>query len=195
MYKDVDRFVRNCHICQRSCTSRHVPYGILRPLPIPQRAWQDISMDFVTRLHWSKGKNAILLVVYRLTNMHHLIPCWDTITAEELTRLYIKYMARIHGLPQSIVIDRRSVFTSRFWRALCVLWKVQIRLSTAFHPQTDGQTEKLNAVMEQYLGCFINYLQDDWAEWLPCAKSAANNQASETTSISPFFANYHYDPK
>src|SRR5258706_6197675 len=195
MYQDVNRYIKNCHTCQRSRTSRHAPYGTLRPLPIPQSAWQDISMDFVTGLPWSKGKNAILVVVCRLTKMRHLIACWATITAEELACLYTKYVARIHGLPQSIVSDRGSVFTSKFWRALCALWKVQIRLSTAFHPQTDGQTEKLNAVMEQYLRCYINYLQDDWAEWLLCAEFAANNQASETTGISPFFANYHYDPK
>ena len=183
MYKHVDRFMRTCHICQRSHTSRHAPYGILQPLSIPQRAWQDISMDFVTSLPWSKGKNAILIVVCRLTKMCHLIPCRDMITAEELACLLTKYVARINGLPQSIVSDRGSIFTSRFWRALCALWKGQIRLSTAFHPQTDGQTEKLNTVMEQYLRYFINYLQDDWAEWLPCVEFAANNQAPKTTGM------------
>ena len=126
MYKDIDHFVQNCHICQRSRTSHHAPYGILRLLLIPQRVWQDISMDFVTGFPWSKGKNAILVVVCRLMKMCYLILCWDTIMAEELAHLYTKYVARIHGLPQSIVSDRGSVFTSRFWRALCALWKVQI---------------------------------------------------------------------
>lgn len=119
MYKDVDRYVRNCHTCQRSRTARHAPYGILRPLPIPDRGWRDVSMDFVTGLPWSKGRNAIFVVVCRLTKMKHLIPCRDTITAEQLARLYVKYVARTHGLPSTIVSDRGSLFTSKFWRALC----------------------------------------------------------------------------
>ena len=195
MYRDVDRYVRNCHTCQRSRTARHAPYGILRPLPIPERAWRDVAMDFVTGLPWSKGRNAILVVICCLTKMRHLIPCTDTITAEGLARRYIKYVAKTHGLPKTITSDRGSLFTSKFWKALCARWGIDIRLSTAFHPQTDGQTEKANAVMERYLRAYINYLQDDWAEWLPCAEFAANNHASETTGISPFFAHYHYDPR
>ena len=96
MYRDVDGYVKNCHTCQRSPTGGHAPYGILRPLPIPQRAWQDLSMDFVTGLPWSKGKNAIFVVVCRLTKMRHLVVCRDTITAEGLAKLYTKYMARHH---------------------------------------------------------------------------------------------------
>ena len=103
-------------------------------------------------------------------------------------------MARYRGLPRSIVTDRGSTFTSRFWKAICKVWGTKLRFSTAFHPQTDGQTEKFNAVMEQYLRSYINYLQDDWAEHMPLAEFAANNQASETTGVSPFFANYSYDP-
>ena len=108
MYGDVDRYVRNCQTCQRSRTHRHAPYGILRPLPIPDRAWRDVSMDFVTGLPWSRGRNAILVVICRLTKMRHLIPCTDTITVEQLARRYIKYVAKSHGLPVTIVSDRVS---------------------------------------------------------------------------------------
>ncbi|ETN72937.1 hypothetical protein NECAME_18601, partial [Necator americanus] len=106
MRKDVERYIRNCHACQRSRTSRHAPYGILRPLPIPHRAWEDISMDFVVGLPWSKQCNAILVVTCRLTKMRHLIPCRDTTTAKDLAQLYIDNVFRLHGIPKSIVSDR-----------------------------------------------------------------------------------------
>ena len=195
MHQDVDRFVRNCHTCQRSRTSRHAPYGITRPLPIPERAWQDVSLDFVVGLPWSEGFNAVLVVVCRLTKMRHLIPCRDSCTAENLADLYLRNVARYHGLPKTIISDRGTQFISQFWKAVCEAWGVTLKLSTAYHPETDGQTERLNAVMEQYLRAHVNYLQDDWATWLHLAEFAANNQASETTGLSPFFANYGFDPR
>lgn len=195
MYRDVDRYVRNCHTCQRSRTSRHAPYGILRPLPVPEGPWRDVSLDHVTGLPWSNGCNAILVVIDRLTKQRHLIPTRDSSNAEDLARLYIRHVAKLHGLPRTIISDRGTTFTSRFWKSLCACWGITLKYSTAFHPQTDGQTEKANAVMEQYLRSFINYVQDDWETWLPLAEFAANNQASETTGMSPFFANYGYDPR
>ena len=110
-----------------------MPYGILRLLPVPEKAWQDVSMDFVTGLPWSKRKNAILVVVCRLTKMRHLIPCQDTTTAEELAKIYVKHVAHYRGLLRSIVTDRGSTFTSRFWKAICKAWGTNLRFSTAFH--------------------------------------------------------------
>ena len=111
-----------------------------------------------------------------------------------MAQIYVKHVPHYRGLLRSIVTDRGSTFTSRFWKAICKAWGTNLRFSTAFHLQTDGQTEKFNAVMEQYLRFYINYLQDDWAERMPLAEFAANNQASETTGISPFFANYGFNP-
>src|SRR5271169_1965960 len=105
MRKDVERFVRNCHICQRSRTSRHAPFGVLRPMPIPDRPWQDISMDFITGLPWSEGKDAIWVVVDRLTKMRHFVACRTNITAEDLADLFLENVWRLHGLPGSIVSD------------------------------------------------------------------------------------------
>jgi hypothetical protein len=164
MRKDVDRFVRNCHTCQRSRTSRHAPYGILRPLPIPDRPWQDISMDFVTGLPWSNGCDAIWVVVDRLTKARHLIPCRTIIDSKDLADLFLNHIFCLHGLPLSIVSDRGPQFASSFWNQLCTRLGIERKLSTAFHPQTDGQTERMNAIMEQYLRCYVNYLQDDWAD-------------------------------
>ena len=151
MYKEVDRFVRNCHRCQRARTERHSPFGILRPLPIPDGAWHHISMDFITGFPWSNGFNAILNVVCRLTKMRHFIPCRDTCTAEQLAELYARNIFRLHGLPKTIISDRGTQFVADFWIALCKYLKIEAKLSTPYHPETDGQTERLNATLEQYL--------------------------------------------
>ena len=113
----------------------------------------------------------------------------DTITAEELCRLYLANVWKHHGLPRTIVSDRGSLFTSDFWKRLCQHLGIESRLSTAYHPQTDGQTERTNAVMEQYLRAYVNYQQDNWVDFLPMAEFAANNHVSDTTKTTPFQAN------
>jgi transposase InsO family protein len=195
MQQFVDRFVKNCHTCQRSRTSRHAPFGILRPLPIPDRPWQDIAMDFVTGLPWSEGCDAIWVVIDRLTKGRHLVPCLSTVDAKDLADLFLQHVFRLHGIPESIVSDRGPQFAAAFWGRLCDRLGIDRKLSTAFHPETDGQTERANSVMEQYLRAHVSYLQDDWAKWLPLAEFAANNQASESTGVSPFFGLHGYDPK
>ena len=177
LHKDVDQFLRNCHTCQCSRTSRHVSFAVLRPLPIPNAAWHHISMDFITGLPWSNGCNAVLVVVCRLTKMRHFIPRRDTCTAEQLADLYARHIFRLHGLPESIISDRGTQFTAKFWRALCRILKIEALLSTPFHPQTDGQTERSNAILEQYLRAYVNYLQDDWEAWIHLAEFAGNNHA------------------
>jgi hypothetical protein len=114
MRQDIERFCRHCHVCTRSRTSRHALFGILRPLPIPDGPWKDLSMDFVTRLPWSDGYNAILVVTCQLTKMRHLIQCRDTTTAEQLAELFLEHLFRLHGLPRSIVSDRGTQFVAKF---------------------------------------------------------------------------------
>jgi transposase InsO family protein len=121
--------------------------------------------------------------------MCHLIHCRDTTTAEQLAELFLEHVFRLRGLRRSIVSDQGTQFVAKFWKALCKRLDTQARLSTPYYPQTDGQTERFNAVMEQYLPCFINYLQDDWNSCLPLSEFAANEQASESTGVSPFFGN------
>ena len=153
-----------------------------------------MSMDFITGLLWSNSFNAILVVVCRLTKMRHFILYRDTCTAEQLGDLYACHIFKIHGLPKTIIPDRGPQFVAKFWKAFCGFLKIDVLLSTPFHPETDGQTERFNTVLEQYLCSYINYLQDDWEAWLHWAEFAANNQASETTGMSPFFANHGQDP-
>jgi transposase InsO family protein len=195
MRKDVDRYVANCHTCQRNRTPRHKPYGCLKPLPVPHKPWQDISMDFVTGLPWSDGFDAIYVVVDRLTKMRHFVPCRQTTSAQDLADLFLQGIFRLHGLPKSIVSDRGPQFVAAFWKRMCERLGIERKLSTAYHPETDGQTERVNAVMEQYLRSYVNYQQDDWNQWLALAEFATNNHVSEITNVSPFFANYGFDPR
>ena len=195
LYKYVSRYVKNCDTCQRIKPSRDKYQGRIKLLPAPEERWRDLSMDFVGELPNSEGFNAILVVTDRLTKMRHLIPCHTTATATDTATMFFHYVFKLHGLPNSIVSDRGTQFVAEFWRSLCQLLGIQARLSTAYHPESDGQTERFNAVAEQYLRAYINYQQDDWSRWLPLAEFSANNQDSATTKLSPFAANYGYNPR
>ena len=135
-----------------------------------------------------------MVVVDRLTKMRHMIPMksLDTVSVAEN---FVKYVFKLHGLPDSIVSDRGTQFVSDFWEALCSRLQIKARLSTAYHPETDGQTENANAVMEQYLRMYCSYLQDDWEKWLPLAEFTANNTTNESTGVTPFYATYGQDPR
>lgn len=152
-------------------------------------------MDFITHLPLSNGYDAIMVVVDRLTKMRHFIPCHGTCDAEEAARLYTLHVWKLHGLPRSIVSDRGPQFVSEFWKHLTRRLGIQSLLSTAYHPETDGQTEIANSFLEQYLRSQVSYLQDDWVRWLPLAEFAINNAMNESTKTTPFFANYGYHPR
>ncbi|KAG0158110.1 hypothetical protein PDIDSM_5623 [Penicillium digitatum] len=194
VYQYVSDWTKNCHTCRRITPAREVRQGILRQLPVPERAWQDISMDFITHLPLSYGYDAILVVVDRLTKMKHFIHCKGTCNAEEVARLYTRHVWKLHGLPNTVVSDRGPQFVAQFWKHLTKRLRITNLLSTAYHPETDGQTERANAVLEQYLRAYVSYLQDDWSEWLPLAEFTANSHYSESTRVSPFYANYGFHP-
>ncbi|KAG0158396.1 hypothetical protein PDIDSM_5910 [Penicillium digitatum] len=161
----VSDWTKNCHTCRRITPAREVRQGILRQLPVPERAWQDISMDFITHLPLSYGYDAILVVVDRLTKMKHFIHCKGTCNAEEVARLYTRHVWKLHGLPNTVVSDRGPQFVAQFWKHLTKRLRITNLLSTAYHPETDGQTERANAY------------------W--------NN----TSELSPFYANYGFHPR
>jgi hypothetical protein len=194
MYESVARYVSACHTCSRSKASREKKHGLLKPNPIPLRRWQDISVDFIVELPTSRGNRNIMVVVDRLTKMFHVIPC-KTITAQDTARMFLNHVWKHHGLPDTIISDRGSQFISAFWSELTAQLSIGARLSTAHHPETDGQTEVRNAIIEQYLRAYTTYLQDDWSDWCPMAEFAGNNTASETTGVSPFLANYGQHPR
>ena len=157
-------------------------------------------MDFVTDLPPSKGHSgavydSIWVVVDRLTKMTHYVPTRKTIDAPTLAGLFIQEVVRLHGLPDSIVSDRGSVFTSKFWSSFCFYLKVRRKLSTAFHPQTDGQTERQNQTMEAYIRAYCNECQDDWATLLALAEFSYNNSVHSATKVTPFYANMGRHPR
>lgn len=193
--KYIREYVAGCDQCARCKPARHKPYGELQPLPVPDAPWVSVSLDFVVQLPVSRGYTAILVVVDRLTKMAHFIPTVNEVDAPLTAQLYLDCVYRLHGLPWNLVSDRGSVFTSRFWSRLLELVGVTRNLSTAYHPQSDGQTERVNQTMEQYLRLYCDYRQDDWASLLPLAEFAYNNSVHSTTKTSPFFANYGYHPR
>ena len=190
--KEVKEYVATCTQCQRVKPLRHKPYGELQTLPQPTGPWIDITMDFITDLPPSKrrGKayDCILVVVDRYTKMARYIPVRKTIEAPQLADVFLSKIVKLHGVPQSIVTDRGSLFTAHFWSALCYHLNIKRKLSTSFHPQTDGQTERQNQTLEQYLRGYVNYQQDDWVRLLPMAEFAYNNSKHSVIGVSPFFA-------
>jgi len=127
--------------------------------------------------------------------MAHFTPCSKSITTEETAQLILDGIVQLHGLLEEIMSDRGPQFASKFWRCLFELFGVDIWLSSAFHPETDGQTERTNQTLEQYLRCTMNYQQDDWLDLLSQAEFAYNNTTHASTGISPFFANYGFHPR
>lgn len=146
--KFIQQYVSNCDAGNRAKPVRHAPYGTLKPLEIPAKPWDDISMDMIVDLPRSNGFDSILVVVDRLSKMAHYIPCQKSETAESIAKLFTHHIFRLHGLPKSIISDRGPTFTSEFWRQLLNRLKIDRRLSTAFHPESDGQTERVNAILE-----------------------------------------------
>ena len=199
MKKDIKSYIRSCPECQRGKAKRHRPHGELAPAPQPQRPWQEITMDFITDLPPSNfhGRiyDSILVVVDRYTKMARYIPCNKTITATELVDTFMGKIYKDFGAPEGITSDRGSVFTSKFWGTFIWYLKTRRRLSTAFHPQTDGQTERQNQTLEFYLRCYCNYRQDDWTSKLALAEFTYNNSVHATTKTSPFRYLYGFDPE
>jgi hypothetical protein len=152
-------------------------------------------MDFITGLPTAEGCNALWVVVDRLTKMAHFVACNDTMKPEDLAASFVTHVIRPHGIPTDIISDRGSLFTSQFWERVTKALGISRNLSTAFHPQTDGQTERVNAALEQYLRAYCSYQQDDWKSLLAVAEFCYNNTQSETTKVTPFFANYGYHPR
>jgi len=152
-------------------------------------------MDFATGLPWSNGNDAIWVVIDRLTKMCHVVPCCTTINAPSLADLFLDNLWKQHGLPVTSISDRGPQFAGKFWGTVCRRLKIDRPLSTAFHPETHGQTERVNCIMQQYLRSYVNYQQDGWCQSLPMAEFMGNNHEAETASTCPFFANHGYDPR
>ena len=191
---DLKRYIANCVTCARAKSRRHKPYGLLQPLPVPFKPWDSISMDFITDLPKSNGFDSILVFKCRLTKQCHFIPTVKTLKTEDFVKLFIDNVYRLHGLPRDIVSDRGSLFVSIFWKGVCDQLTINGKLSTSFHPETDGSTEVVNQIVQQYLRIYGNYDQDDWAIWLPLAEFSYNNSLNSSTATTPFMAVHGFHP-
>jgi hypothetical protein len=149
----VQDFVRTCAVCQRNKTEHLQPGGLLQPLDVPTTVWADVAMDFVEALPKVNGKTVILTVVDRFSKAAHFIPLSHPYTATSVARVFFAEVVRLHGILSSIVSDRDPVFTSSFWGELFRLAGVKLRFTSAFHPQSDGQSEATNRVIAMYLRC------------------------------------------
>ncbi|MCO5576289.1 hypothetical protein L7F22_030098 [Adiantum nelumboides] len=168
--------------------------GDLQPLDIPLQKWESISMDFIIRLPTTRGGyDSIFVVVDRLTKQAHFLPVKMTDSALTIARLFVKEIFRLHGMPKSIVSDRDSKFTSHFWRATFESIGTQLCMSTAFHPQTDGETERVNRILEDMLRMYVNENQSNWNEYLPLVEFAYNSSYHTSIRMTPFEAMYGYN--
>ena len=189
--EDVKDYVFSCQKCQEMKTRHQQTGGLLQPLPIPR----DISVGFIMELpKTTTGINAILTVVDRATKMVHLVPTTTEVTAPEVAELFRDFIWKHHGIPRSIVSDRDARFVSLFWKNLMKIVGTKLRMSTAFHPQTDGQSEKMNDLVEQILRTYTPYRAANWDKRLAAVEFAINNSVQHSTGYTPFFLNYGYHP-
>ena len=153
---DVEQYVKACVVCQQAKPDRAKLPGLLQPLPVPAAAWQVVSLDFIEALSLSGGYNCILVVVDLFSKYAHFLGLKHPFTAATVAQKFLTEVYRLHGLPVALVSDRDKIFTSKFWKELFHLADVQLRHSTAYHPQSDGQTERLNQCLETFLRCFVH---------------------------------------
>ena len=193
--RDVYEFVTSCDSCQRSKARRGKTPGTLCSLPVPTEPFESVTADFVTGLKRTKRAfDSILVFVDRLTKYVHIAATKTSCTAPQFARLFFEHVVQHHGVPANLVTDRGPQFAGHFMPEFTRLLGTQSRLSTAFHPQTDGQTERMNAAIEDMLRAFVSTVPDDWDLLLPAAAFAINNAKSATTGQSPFFLNYGRHP-
>jgi len=181
MSRYIGQYVSTCDLCLRTKPIRQAPVGELHPLQIPDSRWDTLSVDFVVKLPLSSGYDAVMTVVDSVSKRAHFIPTHTTVTAEGAARLFLHQVWKLHGLPTCVVSDRRPQFVARFTRELYRLLGIKLASSTAWHPQTNGQTERVNQELDQYLWLFVNERQDDWYDLLPLVEFQHNNHVHSAT--------------
>ena len=196
--RDVAEYVRGCGECQRHKVNNRPTKAPLQPIYPRDNTtpFEVVALDFITKLPLSQGYDSILTITDQgCTKMTHFVPCNETITAEETTRVFLEVIVRRYGLPNKIISDWDPRFTSKFVQELCRTLGIQQNISSAYHPRTDGQSERNNQWVETYLRFFTNHQQTDWAEHLPLAEFAHNDWKNETMKNTPFFLLMGYHPR
>jgi hypothetical protein len=185
--KDIAEYLAKCIECQQVKAEHRHPAGLLQPLPIPEWKWETISMDFITGLPTSTKQNDIIMVVVdKLSKSTHFIPIKSTCKAIDIASIFMKEIFRLHGMPKEIVSDRDTKFTSNFWKSLMAGLETKLLFSTAYHPQTDGQTERVNQILEDMLRMHVMHQPKKWEDFLPLVEFTYNNGYQESLKMSPF---------
>ncbi|KAJ8577677.1 hypothetical protein ON010_g1528 [Phytophthora cinnamomi] len=195
MVRTIKKYIADCEDCRRNKPRLSKTPGLMEPLQIPDERWRSISMDFITDLPDTKrGNNSIWVVVDQLTKRSHFIPTVKTVSAQEVSTLFIDNIWRLHGMPQDIVSDRDTNFISGFWSQVFEDVGTKLKMTVAYRAQGDGQTERTNRTLKEYLRCFVSPRQDDWDVHLANAEFAINSAVNSSIKMSPFEADLGYVP-
>jgi hypothetical protein len=191
MVKD---YVAGCSVCQQSKPDRSKYPGLLQPLPVPDQAWQVVSLDFIEGLPRSTNANIILVVVDKYSKYAHFLPLLHPYTAFKVDKIFMSSIYKLHGMPEAIISDRDHIFTSTLWQELFKLAGTQLRMRTSYHPQLDGQTERVNQCLETFLRCFLHACPTKWTSWLSMAEFWYNTSFHSALGRSPFEVLYGRPP-
>jgi transposase InsO family protein len=191
----VQDYVATCSVCAQAKSEHCKLPGLLQPLPVPPATWHTISLDFIEGLPKSKGFDTILVVIDKLTKYAHFLCLAHPYTATTVATTFLNNIYKLHGMPTIIISDRDRIFTSAFWQELFKLTNTTLNMSSSYHPQTDGQTERLNQCLETYLRCMVHSCPNRWAHWISLAEFWYNSSFHSAHGMSPFQALYGHPPR
>jgi hypothetical protein len=195
MKKDITEYVTQCQVCSQAKPEHCRLPGLLQSLPIPSQAWHTISLNFIEGLPKSKTFDTILVVIDKFSKYGHFIPLSHPYTALSVAQLYLNNVYKLHGLPNVIISDRDRIFTSAVWQELFKLTDTTLNMSSSYHPQTDGQTERLNQCLETYLRCLVQSCPAKWSQWLSLAEYWYNTTYHSALGTTPFEVLYGHPPR
>jgi len=191
----VQQYVQSCEVCQQAKVEHVKSPGLLQLLAVLDRAWKVVSLDFIEGLPKSQGKDTILVIIDKFSKYAHFLPLTHPFTALSVAQLYFSQVYKLHGLPEAIISDRDRIFTSALWQELFRLSDTQLLMSSSYHPQTDGQTERLNQCLEAFLRCSIHSCPSQWHKWIPLAEYWYNTTYHTALGLTPFEVLYGHPPR